>query len=234
MKSLFCSAAGEPWGQNQSRRIRWNKRLIGACPTLGFEKVRLHAEHNPVARVASWPLIFLHVCLHAGELSHFTPTAAVLLDGTSIACTVAVFCSGYLPDYSLFDDVTRAGLDPRPDGLYLYRNMIPPEVRNLAFLTSNKAASPQEATEQEQLQQEQGSLGTHRNEYGNSSSSTSRSQSIPGGSASVTCALQSAWLAGVVTGRLPLPAVDVMRADVHRARRCASAMRTTIESMHAV
>jgi len=42
--------------------------------------------------------------------------------------------TGFTKDYSYFDEETLANLNIQDDGLYLYRNIIPPKVDNLAFV----------------------------------------------------------------------------------------------------
>jgi len=47
---------------------------------------------------------------------------------------MVVMGTGFTKDYSYFDEETQTKLDRQNDGLYLYRNVLPPKVENLAFV----------------------------------------------------------------------------------------------------
>merc|ERR1711971_51379 len=61
---------------------------------------------------------------------------AVLVDGTMIQADVVIYGTGFRKSYDLFDKVTQDKLAVEKDGLYLFRNMIPPNVSDLAFIGS--------------------------------------------------------------------------------------------------
>jgi dimethylaniline monooxygenase (N-oxide forming) len=64
-----------------------------------------------------------------------------------IECNTLVCATGFKKDYSIFDEATRQALDVQPDGLYLYRHMIPPRVpTGLAFVGSEAASISNIAT----------------------------------------------------------------------------------------
>ena len=44
--------------------------------------------------------------------------------------------TGFKKSYDVFDEITQKGLDLHKDGLWLYKNIIPPNVSNLAFIGS--------------------------------------------------------------------------------------------------
>ena len=47
---------------------------------------------------------------------------------------MVVFGTGFKKSYDYFDEATVKALDKQKDGLYLYRQIIPPNVPNLAFI----------------------------------------------------------------------------------------------------
>merc|ERR1712151_921890 len=47
-----------------------------------------------------------------------------------------IYGTGFKKSYAIFDEATQAKLAVEKDGLYLYRNMIPPSVSRLAFVGS--------------------------------------------------------------------------------------------------
>ena len=49
---------------------------------------------------------------------------------------MVVFGTGFTKSYDYFDQETTIALDKQKDGLYLYRQIIPPNVKNLAFIGS--------------------------------------------------------------------------------------------------
>merc|ERR1712224_238812 len=71
-----------------------------------------------------------------GSIDHFTKDGVVLVDGTEIQADVVIYGTGFKKSYALFDDVTRQRLAAERDGLYLFRNIIPPGVSDLAFIGS--------------------------------------------------------------------------------------------------
>jgi len=69
-----------------------------------------------------------NVVLHDGEYD--VDDAAVNED------TVVVAATGFIKTYDIFDDVTMNKLCVEMDGLWLYKNIVPPMVCNLAFIGS--------------------------------------------------------------------------------------------------
>lgn len=49
---------------------------------------------------------------------------------------MVVFATGFKKSYEYFDEATTKALDRQKDGLYLYRQIVPPNVKNLAFIGS--------------------------------------------------------------------------------------------------
>lgn len=68
------------------------------------------------------------------EISTFTPTGVVLRDGRSRNLDTVVLATGWESDHGFIADDVRAALDFQSDGLYLYRQILPPAVANLAFI----------------------------------------------------------------------------------------------------
>jgi dimethylaniline monooxygenase (N-oxide forming) len=71
-----------------------------------------------------------------GGIDHYTENGVVLKDGTEIEADMVVMGTGFMKDYSFFDEKTLEALNKQKDGLYLYRQIIPPSVPNLAFVGS--------------------------------------------------------------------------------------------------
>ncbi|MEW5299866.1 MAG: hypothetical protein WDW36_002839 [Sanguina aurantia] len=71
-----------------------------------------------------------------GSIARLDTTHAVLKNGNPLPAQLVVFCTGYASTYDMFDAYTQEQLSPQRDGLYLYRNMVCPLVRNLAFIGS--------------------------------------------------------------------------------------------------
>jgi dimethylaniline monooxygenase (N-oxide forming) len=71
-----------------------------------------------------------------GSIDHFVEDGVVLLDGTQISADVVIYGTGFCKNYDLFDESTQKKLAVQKDGLYLYRNIIPPDVSDLAFVGS--------------------------------------------------------------------------------------------------
>merc|ERR1712151_1451079 len=77
-----------------------------------------------------------HVRGVRGSIDHFVEDGVVLTDGTMLQADVVIYGTGFGKSYSIFDEATQKKLAAQRDGLYLYRNMIPPAVPNLAFVGS--------------------------------------------------------------------------------------------------
>merc|ERR1711913_273098 len=71
-----------------------------------------------------------------GAIDHFTEDGIVLNDGSEIQADVVIYGTGFRKSYDIFDKVTQQKLAIARDALYLYRNIIPPAVSNLAFVGS--------------------------------------------------------------------------------------------------
>ena len=69
-----------------------------------------------------------------GSIKQYTENGVELKDGRVIETDMVVMGTGFTKDYSYFDEETLANLNIQDDGLYLYRNIIPPNVDNLAFV----------------------------------------------------------------------------------------------------
>merc|ERR1712125_176848 len=75
-----------------------------------------------------------HVRGVLGSIDHFVEDGVVLADGTQIPADVVIYGTGFGKSYALFDEATQKKLAVQRDGLYLYRNIIPPAVSDLAFI----------------------------------------------------------------------------------------------------
>eukprot|EP00746_Dinoflagellata_sp_MGD_P066288 gnl/MRDRNA2_/MRDRNA2_27489_c0_seq1.p1 gnl/MRDRNA2_/MRDRNA2_27489_c0~~gnl/MRDRNA2_/MRDRNA2_27489_c0_seq1.p1 ORF type:complete len:651 (+),score=119.93 gnl/MRDRNA2_/MRDRNA2_27489_c0_seq1:90-2042(+) len=71
-----------------------------------------------------------------GSLSKFTENGVVLQDGTELEADMVIFGTGFTKSYDLFDRLVQNKLDRSKDGLYLYRNVIPPRLPDIAFVGS--------------------------------------------------------------------------------------------------
>merc|ERR1712039_782114 len=69
-----------------------------------------------------------------GSINHFVEDGIVLTNGTVIPADVVIYGTGFGKSYDIFDEATQKKLAVQRDGLYLYRNIIPPAVPNLAFV----------------------------------------------------------------------------------------------------
>jgi dimethylaniline monooxygenase (N-oxide forming) len=77
-------------------------------------------------------------CKHViSSIDCFKENSVVLVDGTEIEADLVIYGTGFKKNYDLFDaSFIQPLLDIQKDGLYLYRNIIPPKVPNLAFIGS--------------------------------------------------------------------------------------------------
>merc|ERR1739838_920367 len=69
-----------------------------------------------------------------GSINHFVEDGIVLTNGTVIPADVVIYGTGFGKSYDVFDEATQKKLGVQRDGLYLYRNIIPPAVAYLAFI----------------------------------------------------------------------------------------------------
>lgn len=68
------------------------------------------------------------------EIATLTAAGAELRDGRSRDFDTLVLATGWEADHSFMAEDVRAALDFQEDGLYLYRQILPPAVENLAFI----------------------------------------------------------------------------------------------------
>jgi len=69
-----------------------------------------------------------------GSIEKLHPQHVELQDGTMLPCDLLVFGTGFTKSYDLFDRLVKTKLDIQSDGMYLHRNIIPPNVADLAFI----------------------------------------------------------------------------------------------------
>lgn len=67
------------------------------------------------------------------EIAEFTPTGVALKTGAKLELDTVILATGWESDYSFLSDDARSALGFEEDGLYLYRQMVHPDVPNLAF-----------------------------------------------------------------------------------------------------
>lgn len=71
-----------------------------------------------------------------GSVEKFTETGVVLQDGTELEADMVIFATGFTKDYNMLDRLLQNKLELEKDGLYLYRNVIPPRLPDFAFVGS--------------------------------------------------------------------------------------------------
>jgi len=71
-----------------------------------------------------------------GSIEELHPKHVELQDGRKLPCDLLVFGTGFAKSYDLFDRLVQAKLGIQADGIFMHRNMIPPNVPNLAFIGS--------------------------------------------------------------------------------------------------
>jgi len=69
-----------------------------------------------------------------GSVEKLHPKHVELQDGTKLPCDLLVFGTGFSKSYDLFDRAVQNKLRIDADGIYMHRNVIPPNVPNLAFV----------------------------------------------------------------------------------------------------
>lgn len=74
------------------------------------------------------------ISLHQGEVISYTPTGIKLACGAEINVDVVVAATGWRCDHSFLSASLRSKLAIADDGLYLYRQMLHPEVPGLVFI----------------------------------------------------------------------------------------------------
>merc|ERR1712110_616549 len=71
-----------------------------------------------------------------GAIDHFTERGVVLADGRELECDMVIYGTGFTKSYDFLDSVLQERLEKQRDGVYLYRNIIPPNLPDLAFVGS--------------------------------------------------------------------------------------------------
>ena len=69
-----------------------------------------------------------------GAIDKFTETGVVLVDGKELDADLVIYGTGFAKNYDIFDKIIQNKLNIQKDGLYLYRNVIPPQVPDVAFI----------------------------------------------------------------------------------------------------
>merc|ERR1712003_512276 len=63
-----------------------------------------------------------------------TPSGVELADGSEMRANIVVFGTGFMKSYAYLEEALQARLNRQRDGLYLYRNIFPTQVRDLCFI----------------------------------------------------------------------------------------------------
>merc|ERR1711972_774304 len=70
-----------------------------------------------------------------GAISRFEEDGVVLRDGSKLEADMVIYGTGFAKNYDIFDESSvQPLLDLERDGLWLYRNMIPARLRDVAFI----------------------------------------------------------------------------------------------------
>jgi dimethylaniline monooxygenase (N-oxide forming) len=70
-----------------------------------------------------------------GAISRFEEDGVVLKDGSKLEADMVIYGTGFAKNYDVFDrSAVQPLLDLERDGLWLYRNMIPARLQDLAFV----------------------------------------------------------------------------------------------------
>jgi len=69
-----------------------------------------------------------------GAIDKFTEKGVVLVDGKELDADLVIYGTGFAKNYDIFDKIIQNKLNIQKDGLYLYRNVIPPQVPDVAFI----------------------------------------------------------------------------------------------------
>lgn len=75
-----------------------------------------------------------HIKAVHGEIHHFEADGCVLQDGSRLGADLVLYCTGYQKSYDYLDGTMKSRLHLQKDGLYLYRSILPPHVRQLAYI----------------------------------------------------------------------------------------------------
>lgn len=71
------------------------------------------------------------------EITAYTEDGVVLSNGGRISCDLVILATGWRTDYGFLPEGIRRRIGFEDDGYYLYRQILHPEVPNLAFIGSN-------------------------------------------------------------------------------------------------
>eukprot|EP00931_Biecheleriopsis_adriatica_P043702 TRINITY_DN2496_c0_g1_i8.p1 TRINITY_DN2496_c0_g1~~TRINITY_DN2496_c0_g1_i8.p1 ORF type:complete len:585 (-),score=130.75 TRINITY_DN2496_c0_g1_i8:352-2043(-) len=69
-----------------------------------------------------------------GKIARFTESGIELSDGTELDADVVVFGTGFTKSYAYLEANMQVRLNRQQDGLYLYRNIFPTQVRDMCFI----------------------------------------------------------------------------------------------------
>jgi dimethylaniline monooxygenase (N-oxide forming) len=73
------------------------------------------------------------------EITSYTEDGVVLSNGERISCELVILATGWQTDYGFLPEDIRRRIGFEDDGYYLYRQILHPDVPNLAFIGSNAA-----------------------------------------------------------------------------------------------
>jgi dimethylaniline monooxygenase (N-oxide forming) len=79
------------------------------------------------------------VQVRVDDVKALSRQGVVLQSGKVLPCSALVLATGFAKDYSMFEPGVQRALDVQPDGLYLYRHVLPSDVKDLAFVGSEVA-----------------------------------------------------------------------------------------------
>lgn len=68
------------------------------------------------------------------KIAHYADTGVVLENGVHVDSDLVIFATGWKTDYGFLSTQTRASIGVEGDGLFLYRQMLHPDVDNLVFI----------------------------------------------------------------------------------------------------
>jgi hypothetical protein len=90
------------------------------------------------------PEFFEHI--HSGrlgaeraEITAYTEDGVTLSNGAQVNCDLVILATGWRTDYGFLAEDIRRRIGFEEDGYYLYRQIVHPDVPNLAFIGSNAA-----------------------------------------------------------------------------------------------
>lgn len=68
------------------------------------------------------------------EIAEYTRDGLMLMNSSHVNADVIIFATGWMSDFSFLPEALHARLNFEKDGLYLYRQMVQPDVPNLVFV----------------------------------------------------------------------------------------------------